>query len=92
MKKMTIVVLGVVLTLSLAGTVFAADAPAPGQGQAACPVMGGKPDPKLFADYQGQRVYFCCPACLELFQKDPEKYLQKLQKQPTASSQGATGK
>lgn len=92
MKKMTIVVLGVLLALSLVGTRFAAVAPAAGQVQAACPVMGGKPDPRLFADYQGQRVYFCCPACLELFKKDPEKYLQKLQKQPATPSQGATGK
>lgn len=92
MKKMTIVVLGIVLALSLVGTMFAADARAAGQAQAACPVMGGKPNPNLFADYQGQRVYFCCPACLELFNKDPEKYMQKLQKQPTAPNPGTTGK
>ncbi len=92
MKKMTIVVLGMVLTLSLAWTGIAADAPASGQAQAVCPVMSGKTNPNLFTDYQGQRVYFCCPACLELFKKDPEKYMQKLQKQPTTPSQGATGK
>ncbi|SPF43024.1 YHS domain protein [Syntrophobacter sp. SbD1] len=46
--------------------------------QTSCPVMGGKVDEKIFADYKGQRVYFCCTGCLELFNKDPEKYLKKM--------------
>lgn len=92
MKKMTILFLGLVLALSLAGTGFAAAPPAPGQAQAVCPVMGGKTNPNLYADYQGQRVYFCCPACLDLFKKDPEKYLKKMQEQQTAPNPGAAGK
>lgn len=46
--------------------------------QKICPVMGGPINPKIYVDYQGRRVYFCCNACPEAFKKDPEKYLQKL--------------
>ncbi|MHB8069104.1 MAG: YHS domain-containing protein [Desulfobaccales bacterium] len=92
MKKMIMVFLGLILASFMAGTGLAADAPASGQAQAACPVMGGKPDTKLYADYHGQRVYFCCPACLELFKKDPDKYIQKLKEQQTAPQPGTTGK
>jgi len=31
-----------------------------------------------FADYQDKRVYFCCPGCVQTFQKDPEKYLKRI--------------
>jgi len=85
-------ILGLVLALSMVGSGFPADAPASGQAQAACPVMDGKPNPNLYADYQGQRVYFCCPACLELFKKDPEKCMKKLKEQQAAPKQGAADK
>ncbi len=49
--------------------------------QTNCPVMGGKIDRDVYTDYQGQRVYFCCPACIEKFEKDPEKYFKKLQEE-----------
>lgn len=92
MKKMTILFLGLVLALSLAGAGFAADSPAPGLGQAVCPVMGGKTNPNLYADYQGQRVYFCCPGCVDAFKKDPERYLKKMKEQQTAPKPGTMGK
>lgn len=44
--------------------------------QTHCPVMGGEIDRAYYADYRGQRVYFCCPACKEPFLKEPEKYLE----------------
>lgn len=28
--------------------------------------------------YQGQELKFCCAPCVDKFQKNPEKYLQKL--------------
>ena len=40
---------------------------------------GGKINKDLYTDYQGKRVYFCCAACIEPFNKDPEKYIKKLQ-------------
>jgi YHS domain-containing protein len=46
--------------------------------QVACPVQGGKINKDLYVDYQGQRVYFCCPACIDIFKKDPEKFLRKM--------------
>ena len=48
------------------------------KAQTTCPVMGGKINKKYYADYQGKRVYFCCPACIGTFKKDPAKYLKKL--------------
>lgn len=46
--------------------------------QAVCPVEGGKINKDVFADHNGLRVYFCCPACVEAFKADPEKYLKQL--------------
>lgn len=47
--------------------------------QTTCPVMeGNKIDKQYFADYQGDRVYFCCPVCVAKFKQNPEKYIQKL--------------
>ena len=42
--------------------------------------MGGKIDKDVYVDYQGQRVYFCCPSCKENFLKDPDKYFEKIEK------------
>lgn len=49
------------------------------KAQTTCPVMGGKIDRKLHADHAGKRVYFCCLACLKPFNKDPAKYIKKLE-------------
>lgn len=46
--------------------------------QTTCPVMGGAINKKLYADYQGKRVYFCCGGCKAPFEENPEKYLEKL--------------
>jgi len=46
--------------------------------QTTCPVMGGAIDKALFAEYQGKKVYFCCPGCKEKFEAEPEKYIAKL--------------
>ena len=46
--------------------------------QKTCPVMGNPIDPKVFVDYKGRRVYFCCKPCISKFQADPDKYLAKL--------------
>jgi len=46
--------------------------------QTVCPVMGGKINKDLYVDYQGQRIYFCCKGCPATFEKDPEKYMKKL--------------
>ncbi|AQT69482.1 Cation efflux system protein CusB precursor [Anaerohalosphaera lusitana] len=46
--------------------------------QIVCPVMGGKINKDIFVEYKGKKVYFCCAGCPEEFQKNPEKYLDKL--------------
>lgn len=52
--------------------------------QTTCPIMGGKIDKKMSADYQGKRIYLCCAKCVDTFKKDPEKYLKKLASQGVA--------
>ncbi len=47
--------------------------------QTTCPILGGKIDQKVFVDYQGKRIYFCCTGCIDKFKKDPEKYLKKME-------------
>jgi peroxiredoxin/YHS domain-containing protein len=49
-----------------------------GKAQTVCPVMGGAIDKSVFADYKGQRIYFCCPGCKGTFEKDPEAYIKKM--------------
>jgi YHS domain-containing protein len=56
---------------------FAADNSA--HEQKTCPVMGGKINKDIYADYEGKRVYFCCDACISPFKKDPAKYITKLE-------------
>jgi len=42
--------------------------------QTVCPVMGGKIDKDVYVDYKEERIYFCCPSCVESFLKEPEKF------------------
>jgi len=45
-----------------------------------CPVMGGAINKNIFVDHNGQRIYLCCEACVEPFKKNPDLYLEKLEK------------
>lgn len=47
--------------------------------QTKCPVLGNKIDEKVFVDYEGKRIYFCCSGCIDQFKKDPVKYLKKME-------------
>ena len=49
--------------------------------QTTCPVMGNPIDKKYYVDYQGKRIYFCCPLCPPKFKADPEKYMKKMKDQ-----------
>lgn len=54
--------------------------------QTNCPVMANnKTDKKLFVDYQGKRIYFCCRGCVAQFKKNPEKYLKKMEAEGVAT-------
>jgi len=46
--------------------------------QKICPVMEAPINKNVFTVYQGKKVYFCCPDCKAVFEKNPEKYLSKL--------------
>jgi Cu(I)/Ag(I) efflux system membrane fusion protein len=42
-------------------------------------VMDGNPiDKNVFTEYKGKKVYFCCPACIDKFKAEPEKYVKDL--------------
>ncbi|MFH1595047.1 MAG: YHS domain-containing protein [Pseudomonadota bacterium] len=77
MKTLKLLVLALVLGIFAAGAGLAAD-PRP---QTVCPVLGGNIDQKVYVDYQGERIYFCCPGCDAEFRKNPEKYMKKIQEQ-----------
>ncbi|MCU0611193.1 MAG: hypothetical protein MUE60_05325 [Candidatus Eisenbacteria bacterium] len=46
--------------------------------QTMCPVMNQPINREIFADHDGQRVYFCCNGCVGEFKKDPSAYLKKM--------------
>jgi YHS domain-containing protein len=49
--------------------------------QVHCPITGEKLKNKdVFVDYQGQRIYFCCAACIDAFLKNPEAAFGKIEK------------
>jgi YHS domain-containing protein len=73
MKKLTLLLLIFMVSFSAFGFAEKPDL----KPQTVCPVMGGKIDKNVHVDYQGQRIYFCCPSCKETFLKEPEKYMQK---------------
>jgi YHS domain-containing protein len=76
-KILKILFLALALTAFMAGGLWAAD-PKP---QTTCPVLAGNIDKSVYADYQGKRIYFCCKGCDAEFDKDPEKYMKKLQEE-----------
>lgn len=45
-----------------------------------CPVSGKPINVKQKTDYKGKSVYFCCGGCPSAFDKDPEKFADKLPK------------
>ena len=49
-----------------------------GRPQTHCPVMGGEINRAIYTDYQGMRIYFCCPGCEDPFLADPDKYLAEM--------------
>jgi len=49
-----------------------------GKPQTKCPVMGGPVNKKVFTDYKGKRIYFCCDSCISAFLNNPDKYLKDM--------------
>jgi len=46
--------------------------------QTTCPIMGKPINKTVSTDYQGKKVYFCCPGCIDKFKAEPEKYVKDL--------------
>ncbi len=54
-----------------------------------CPVSGEpvSKDTNITYTYKGTVYRFCCPACVEAFKKDPEKYIKNMEKQEKEKAQ-----
>jgi YHS domain-containing protein len=78
MKYMKTLILAMLIAILAVGYVLAEETVTP-KPQTTCPVMGGKIDKTVFADHGGKMVYFCCKGCIPEFQKDPAKYIKKLE-------------
>ncbi|MDD4182808.1 MAG: YHS domain-containing protein [Candidatus Omnitrophica bacterium] len=50
-------------------------------GNKICHVTGNKVDGKTTYEYQGKIYNFCCPARIDEFKKDPEKYIKKVEEE-----------
>jgi len=46
--------------------------------QVKCPVSGKPINPTASVEYEGKKVYFCCPGCPAAFEAEPKKFLEKL--------------
>lgn len=52
-----------------------------------CPVMGGKINQDVYTIVDGKLYYFCCPGCIGMFRKNPDKYLNKIKDATTQKLQ-----
>jgi YHS domain-containing protein len=52
--------------------------------QTLCPVEGNPITKEVSSDYQGKRVYFCCPGCKAAFEGNPGMYMEKMMKDGVA--------
>ncbi|MCL7489779.1 MAG: YHS domain-containing protein [Desulfobulbaceae bacterium] len=75
MKSKMKITTGIIITTFLIIGAYVAVAAQP---QTICPVMGNPINKNIYTDYNGKRVYFCCPPCPSNFVKHPEAYLQRL--------------
>jgi YHS domain-containing protein len=78
--KRTACILAMLVLAAGLGTVVP-EAAQNGNPQKDCPVMGGVVSKDSFRDYNGMRIYFCCSGCPAEFDKNPEKYMKKLEEQ-----------
>lgn len=51
------------------------------KAQLTCPVMGGKINKEQFVDVKGKRIYVCCAGCKKTIKANPDKYINKLEKE-----------
>ena len=49
--------------------------------QVKCPVLSSPVNKNVYTDYQGKRIYFCCPPCIQEFKKNPDKYMKQFEEE-----------
>jgi len=97
MKAIYLVILGLVVFVSVVfamscgadmdhgdhGKTLQAESAAVDAGNKICPVTGEKIDEAAKATYEyGGKIYnFCCPMCIDEFKKEPQKYIDKVNKE-----------
>ena len=82
MNKSMLLTGAALLLAATAGAEPAKEAPKPAEAtEIKCAVRTDNPvsiqkatEKKLYADYNGNRYFFCCGGCPKAFSKDPEKY------------------
>jgi len=86
MKRIAIVFIAI--GLLLCANVCLAEGQAVDAGNKVCPVTQEKIDPQsnLTYEYQGTIYHFCCPACIPEFKKDPEKYIEVINKEKSSET------
>ncbi|MFO7459898.1 MAG: YHS domain-containing protein [Desulfatiglandales bacterium] len=75
--KKIFLAIGLLVAFAFGASVYAAEEP----NQINCPVMQGPANKNIYTDYQGKRIYFCCPPCIQQFKKDPDKYMKQFEKE-----------
>jgi len=80
MHKSTKIILTLIVLSAFAFTTISV-ALASETSQTKCPVRGGTINKNVYTDYQGKRIYFCCPPCVADFKKNPEKYMKKFEEE-----------
>lgn len=81
MKLVGIVVLTILFSFGVLTNATTTEKGISTKPQTHCPVLNEPIDKKVFIDHNGKRIYFCCSGCIENFKKNPEKYLEKMEKQ-----------
>ena len=94
--RTNITILAFMVFMFAAGAVFTtgAQAAAVEVGHTVCPVSGeviGGMGPAVRFEYDGKIYNFCCSGCVEIFKKDPEKYVKLVEEQMSQSEQMAEG-
>lgn len=56
-----------------------ADEPKSPNVQKLCPVMNEPINKNLFVDFEGKRIYVCCPHCIEKVKDNPKKFIRQLE-------------
>lgn len=79
MKCVKIMIVGLAIALLMVGCMLSKRNVVEPKPQTICPVMGGTINKAVYTDYEGKRVYFCWRSCINIFQKDPAKYVKNLE-------------